>query len=429
MLMLLLACSPEEITEKEIETIVVAAPNGAWKPMEDCASNHPPIVMAHGYLASGDTFADHAARFAANGYCQDRLISIDWNAISQSDVETPIQIFDDAIDKVLAETGSDKAILFGHSAAGWISSEYLNDPARSAKVSHYIHIGSGSITPPEDVEMLNLYSDGDTISGGGIEIEGVENVNLADEDHFQVATGVNSFEAAFEFIAGQLPETGEFLPSEQPEIWGKALYFGDNLPISDAIIEVYPLDPETGRRLNDKPESQMTVGEEGLWGPLSVQVNQPYELRLLPEDGLEIRHYYSGFNHDDYIVRLRGMPTEGLTATLLATIPLRDDTTNLISFSSRQAMIADRDSLTINGVEFATPERASVEKTLIALFHYDANEDQIDGEDPSLFNSFPYLGASDTYWPSDEESSLQINLNGRNLAIPQIGPGIALAVF
>jgi hypothetical protein len=42
-----------------------------------------PIVMAHGFLASGDTYELQFLRFASNGYPLDMLYTYEWNTLGQ----------------------------------------------------------------------------------------------------------------------------------------------------------------------------------------------------------------------------------------------------------------------------------------------------------------------------------------------------------
>ena len=46
---------------------------------EACNPNFRPIVALHGFLASGDTYAQQFQRFNTNGYCWDKLYVYDWN--------------------------------------------------------------------------------------------------------------------------------------------------------------------------------------------------------------------------------------------------------------------------------------------------------------------------------------------------------------
>src|SRR5688572_8587219 len=53
-------------------------------PPPSCKDSLLPVVMMHGFLASGDTYAKHVMRFTSNGYCGNRLFAYDWNTLAGS---------------------------------------------------------------------------------------------------------------------------------------------------------------------------------------------------------------------------------------------------------------------------------------------------------------------------------------------------------
>src|SRR5262245_35591583 len=106
-----------------------------------CKDSLPPVVMMHGFLASGDTYAKHVMRFTSNGYCGDRLFAYDWNTLAGTNDVNRLDAF---IDDVLQQTGATQVDLMGHSAGGGLGYEYLNDAAHAAKVAHYVHLASGA---------------------------------------------------------------------------------------------------------------------------------------------------------------------------------------------------------------------------------------------------------------------------------------------
>ena len=46
----------------------------------DCTKLHP-IIFLHGFLASGDTWANQVMRFQSNGHCENLLYAYDWNTL------------------------------------------------------------------------------------------------------------------------------------------------------------------------------------------------------------------------------------------------------------------------------------------------------------------------------------------------------------
>ena len=46
-----------------------------------CDSTFNPVVMCHGFLASGDTYAGQVKRFMQNRYCSESTYVFDWNSL------------------------------------------------------------------------------------------------------------------------------------------------------------------------------------------------------------------------------------------------------------------------------------------------------------------------------------------------------------
>lgn len=79
----------------------------------ECDTCRYPIVMVHGFLASGDTWAKFQQLFHSNGYPSKLIHAFDWNSLNQFGGNTPQQL-DQFIDQVLALTGETKVRLIGH---------------------------------------------------------------------------------------------------------------------------------------------------------------------------------------------------------------------------------------------------------------------------------------------------------------------------
>ena len=90
-------------------------------------------------------------------------------------------------------------------------------------------------------------------------------------------------------------------------------------------------------------------------------------------------------------------------------------------------MIANRDSLTINGQELLTEDRANPEDNIIAMFHYDANQDGIEGDDPSQFSAFPFMAATDNVFSTSNES-VEVSFNGKAIRAPSIAEGASIVI-
>ena len=401
-----------------------------------CDPTRRPIVMAHGFLASGDTYAAFARRFEANGYCQSHLVAFDWNTLA-FDRESAVTELDQAIDATLAATGADQVDLVGHSAGGGLGYAYLNDPARAAKVAAYAHIASnpnplqaespGPAGPAEaPVATLNLTSAGDLVVDGG-EIPGAINIVLPTEDHYEAATSARAFADVYAFFnGGERPKVTTLPESSSNErvISGRALTLGENKPVPGFIVSLYEVDPDTGLRRSETPVATSTVTETGRYGPFTVKADTHYELHLEDPTGVgrDVHYFREPFAPDTHLVYLRALPgPESLAGVLISLIPFDDRHAVLIAFSSSQGVIHGRDTLTLNGETLSTPELASAERTSIAFFAFDDGSDQQSaGLVPSFSNAIQvFLTAIDRYFPADK-GPLTLTLNGRTLTVPAL---------
>ncbi len=409
-----------------------AAPADAAAP--GCDDRRPPLVMAHGLLAAGDTWGPHAARFAANGHCPDRYVAFDWNTLNMQ--IDHVGDLDAVIDAARAAHGVEQVDLMGHSAGGGLGYRYLRDPARAAKVAHYVHVGSGREDGPagpegSPVPTLNLWSPDDTVVAGG-DIEGAENVALPGLDHYAVATDVGAFEALYAFLYDAPPAVIEAPPATPIEVRGKALVLGDNAPEVDATVEVWAVGAADGQRTGEAPAFAFTVAADGGFGPFEAAPGQHYEFLVRPTraGAPTVRYYREPFTRDAPLVYLRTLPVPpSFAGTLLRQVPFDDAHTVLVVFNARAAVLAGTDSLTVDGVEMATPELAGPEDTMIALFLYDVGVDGQDGGPVAAFGAFPFLSGLDHVIEADAAASTAITLNGRTVHVPRWPSGSEGAVI
>lgn len=413
-----------------------------------CDPSRRPVVMAHGFLASGDTYAAFARRFENNGYCQSHLVAFDWNTLA-FDRATAVTELDQAIDATLAATGAEQVDLIGHSAGGGLGYAYLSDPTRAAKVAAYAHIASNP-APLEDVDpapagpseapvaTLNLTSAGDLVVQGG-EIPGAINIVLPDEDHYQAATSDRAFADVYAFFnGGERPKVTTLTASTSAErvISGKALTLGENKPVPGFIVSLYEVAPSTGLRKSETPVATTTVTDNGRYGPFTVKAELHYELHLEDPTGnsRDVHYFREPFASDTHLVYLRALPgPESLAGVLISLIPFDDRHAVLIAFSSSQGVIHGRDTLTLNGETLSTPELASAERTSIAFFAFDDGSDQQSaGLVPSFSNAIQvFLTAIDRFFPADK-GPLTLTLNGRTLTVPALpssSDGAIVATF
>lgn len=400
-----------------------------------CNSNFLPIVMCHGTLASGDTYAKQAQRFAQNAQCADRIYMYDWNSLGGGG-NSPA-LLDAFIDDVLQRTGATQVELVGHSAGGGLGYSYLSDAGRAAKVAHYVHIGasaqSGPAGPGGSVPTLNIWSPDDAVVAGA-DIPGAVNVSLAGLDHYQVATAPSAFAAMFEFFRGVPPTSTEVQPDGRRNVEGRAVTLGENQPLAGATVNVWRVDAATGFRAAAQPDHTFTTDAQGKWGGFQAVDGAYYEFEVLPTTGRKLHYYREPFKATDRFVYLRGLPPAGsLAGTLLASLPSNDAQAVVINFTANQAVISGRDQLTVNGVDLATAQLAPASKTAIAFFLYDANNDAVSNGTPvALFSSLPFLAAADQFFQAATPASIELAFAGRSMRVrnwPSASEGLTIAVF
>ena len=396
-----------------------------------------PIVFVHGFLASGDTYALQFQRFHSNCYPLDYLHTFDWNSLDNGADQNVL--LDAFIDSILVMTGESQVDLVGHSAGGGIGYGYLADATRAAKVAHYAHLGSSPNEQPAGptdafVPTLNVWSSADLIVAGG-DIPDAKNVSYDDQDHYQVATSAETFEAMFRFFQEDFrPKTTEIVAEEEILIRGKALTLGENTVEVGATVEVYPLDATTGSRLNETPSFAFTTDSNGWWGPFTAETDVHYEFFVVPAnpDARSLHYYREPFTHSNPLIYLRTFPTSALFNILLGGIPNNAEEAGMVVFTSSAAVVYERDELSIDGTSIATEEFTSADQTAIAFFLYDSNGNGVSDESAiATFTALPFLNGIDFFFPAAPASSIAVEYNGRVLNVPNYASedGLILVVF
>ncbi len=407
-----------------------------------CDTTHRPVVLVHGFLASGDTYSLQYQRFTSNEYCGQRIFAFDWNTLAQGADNTGI--LDAFIDAVLAETGADKVDLAGHSAGSGLCFSFLSTAARAAKVAHYAHLAgnppAGAAGPNGEIPTVNVYSTADLIVTGG-DAPGCTNVNLVTADHYQVATSAETFRQMFRLFndgtepltTEVLPEAPNVLPSGFVSVSGRAVTLGENTPVSGGTVEIYEVNPATGQRLRASADAVLTTAADGQWGPFRAKSLSTYEFRLSPGGSARpVIYFRERFKRSNELVYLRSFPTTGLGALLLSSLPSDDDQSVVAIFASSQAVIDGRDELFIDNLELSTADFADADKSAIAFFCYDDGNGTTDATPVGLFGNFPFLSGVDVFVPTAPAASVHLRMNGRSLHVPNrrsASDGVIVAVF
>jgi pimeloyl-ACP methyl ester carboxylesterase len=379
----------------------------------DCDQSQRPFVFVHGTFGSGDNFAHVARLLGSNGFCQDRIIAIDYNSLGD-EPGTNGQL-DAAIDQVLAATGFTQVDLAGHSQGTRHCGEYLSDPAHAAKVAHYINF-SGS---PDvgDVETLSISSEHD-LGNTPHHATGtnVTEFTLVDEDHFAVAASTRSFIELYRYLRGEDPLYTEVQCGEEMvTVEGVAESFADNVP-QTGTIEV--------REVGDTPRAAaeplytLTPDADGHFGPIELKRDAFYEFEGTDAQGALVGYqYFTPFKRSNRLVRLLSPSPNPLIAGASTDLVVRGP--------GHAALIARWDgggfredlgaSLKIDGMEVLTSENAGAEALsqpalgggVVGFFMYDANTN---GEtDLGLVASAPFLSFTDVFVDAAEPRFIDVS--------------------
>jgi len=380
-----------------------------------------PIVFVHGFLGSGDTYATQFQRFMANGYSVKQLFTFNWNSVGAK--TNTVALLDSFINQVLQKTSAAKINLVGHSAGGGIGYSYLNDSIRALKVANYVHVGSGKQLKPAgkngEINTLNIYSLGDKVVKAG-DIPGATNAQHVDHDHYEVATSALTFEQMFQFFNPALKATGVVKMVKKPLVAGIACLMGENTALANAVVEVYAIDYQLGKRMDNKPIYQCTTDAQGHWGPFTAQAGVGYEFVLKPAEGQRKVHYFfEPFTTNNPLVYLRALPKTGMTALLLNTLPTKDEQSVLAIFSSNRAVIAGRDSLTLNDLTISTPLISPASKTAIAQFIFEDGDGNSSGKLLGTFKSVPFMNGIDYWLDTQKSEPIHIYYNGKQFNLPK----------
>ncbi|MEP6300003.1 MAG: alpha/beta fold hydrolase, partial [Ilumatobacter sp.] len=176
------------------------------------------------------------------------------------DIESYADGVDGLIDQVLADTGAEQIYLVGHSRGTIVSTRYLEDPVRAAKVAKYVAV------------------DGVPCPDGIVPCVAPNQANNPGQAHVEVATSEESFAMQYEFLVGEAPEVLEIVPQRAPVvISGRAVNFPANTGRQGATLEIWPIDRASGTRLGGTPHASFPIGADGEFGPLVLESGAHYE--------------------------------------------------------------------------------------------------------------------------------------------------------
>lgn len=406
---------------------------GPVQAQSPCSEKRPPVVFVHGFLGSGDNWAEHARRLEAAGWCPDRILAFDWNSLDRGGrTDSLLEVF---IRTVLQRTGAGKVVLVAHSAGGGVCARLLSVPTRAALVSHYVHIGSGPLAaPPGGIPTLNIYSKGDLIASRATDIPGAVNLRLEEPDHLEVATCEAGFRAILDFVSPGLTPSrpGGSHRTQRWQVSGRAVVLGENTPLSGAQVDAWPYDTLTGKRLTEVPAWSGQADSTGRWNGFEASDGAAYTFVLRPRQGRVVHYFLGPVRHHRRLTYLRALPSSGMAAMLLSGLPADSATAALAVFTANRAVVQGRDTLACNGTPLSGPELTPPAKTCIALFLYDAGRDGIGtGRPMGMFTAAPFLNGADMLLPAGASRNLRLYYNGRVRVLPALPSreAVMVAVF
>jgi len=398
-----------------------------------CEAGLPPVVFVHGFLGSGDNWAEHARRLEAAGWCPDRILAFDWNSLDRG--ARTDSLLDGFIRDALRRTGAGRVVLVAHSAGGGVCARLLSAPERALRVSHYVHIGSSPLAaPPGGVPTLNIYSDGDRIASRAADIPGARNLRLQRPDHLEVATCEEGFRAILDFVAPASGMRSGPRPSKAGrwQVSGRAVVLGENRPLPGARIEAWAYDTLTGLRLSPTPAWSGLADTAGRWDGFAARDGQAYAFVLTPPQGRAVQYFLGPVRHHRRFTYLRALPASGMAALLLSGLPSDSNASALAVFTANRAVLHGRDTLACNGTALSGPELTPPAKTCIALFLYDAGSGAMTSGRPiRQFAAAPFLSGAALLLPAGASRTIRLNYNGRDRVLPAIPSreAVLVAVF
>ena len=388
------------------------------------------VLFVHGGFGSGGQFESQTMRFASNGYRSDLIRAVDYDSVAAGqDPQTAFPDIDRAIAQLETDTGRDQVDVLGHSLGTTVMQAYLrSSPERARNVANYVNIdGRQSDDQPGGVRTLALWAEipirtndrqrSKRIGGGA------QNVYLPDQTHVQAATSEEAFAAMYRFFTGVAPTTTKIIPTPGPvSISGRALLFPQNVAVTGLRVNFWPIDPETGARMTEQPETSAPVsGAEGDFGPVTVTAGRQYEMELVRPNALTLHYYFEPFLRSDDKVRL--LYSEAIEAAIQ---PRGENVGGALvlrynEFRGDQA--TSNDVLEVNGLNICTPVLCPTAGNVVGVFVYDFNGDgKTDLSRPNpLFDRLPFLTGADVFVPATRAPSgtTRVRLTPRGGGVPR----------
>lgn len=358
-----------------------------------------PMVFVHGFFGSGAQFESQALRFTSNGYPVGHIEVHEYDTLFTT--ETRAEVFarlDARIDALLARTRADRIDLLGHSLGTSLMQEYLNSSAeRAAKVAHYVNLdGAPATAPPGGVPTHAIWGRGNEDR----KIDGATNVYFSDQTHTQVVTSEETFAELYRFFNGKAPKTVEVVPSRsgRVRVSGRAVVFPQNTGVTDATLEIYPVDAATGARLRSRPQATFALDGDGSWGPFPAKRGRHYEFAIVREGAVTHHLYVEPFVRPNAWVRLLSSTPTGGIADLVETGPSHAALV-IVRYKEWWGEGPVQDGLSVDGVDLLNGAIAPLNKRALVVFAHDAGTDGISdlGAPIPAFAAIPFITGADVF--------------------------------
>ncbi len=439
---------------------------------EDCDKTLPPFVFVHGTYGSGDNFSHVASLLGSNGYCQDRIVAVEYNSLGDepgndcTGTNTPAGCnkIDDAITKVLAANPSfKKVVLAGHSQGTAHCITYLQNHAD--RVSNYINISSqpGSVGAVQTLSISSMHDlgghpnhiggdsvctvpwpdtstgpltptpvgdagagatgDGGSADGGAAPACNVLQLTFQNQDHFACAASTDSFVEIYRYLAGKSPQYTTVQCGDDPvTIQGLSETFADNVPVNGKL-EVREV---TTPRADGAPDMTISGDPTGKVGPLMLKRGAYYEFAGYDATGKLIGYqYFTPFLRSNLLVRwltpassTDGTAVGGTIASMSTDHFVRSaNSTDLVARWAGGAFRQDLGaSLKIDGSEILTTDNAGAKALMnaslmggpVGLFMYDGNKNG--KSDLGLLTSGPFLSFTDVFIDAKTPRLVELSL-------------------
>lgn len=333
------------------------------------ADGPPPILFVHGNGDSAAVWLMTIWRFESNGYDPSRLFAINHpRPTARSDDTKEQENRSSTIDQlkelaariaeIRAATGQARVALVGSSRGGYSIRNYVKNAGGAANVSHVVLGGvpnQGVWASPSNfnsefnglgpfltalnagdqvhpaVRFLTIRSDSNdkyaqpdgrfigrpgeptNVTFASPELRGALNVVLPGLDHRETAFHRLAFKAMYALITGREPARLDVAPETRSILNGTVSGYANraptNLPLAGATVEVYQVEPVSGRRLGE-PAHRRTTGPDGAWGPFTATPAAYYEF-VVAADGYPTTHIYrTPFPRPSAHVHLRLRPVD-----------------------------------------------------------------------------------------------------------------------